>query len=532
MAREVTGARYAALGILDDRREQLERFLTTGIDRETQAIIGDLPRGHGVLGALIRDPQPLRLTDVGAHPRSYGFPIGHPPMRSFLGVPVLVDGEAWGNLYLTEKQGGPFDEQDEEAILLLAGWAGDAVRNARLHRDVRARRDELERAVSGLEATIEIARALGGETDLDRILELIVKRGRALASARGMVLALTAGRELVVTTIAGEVPASVAGFRFPLKDSVGGDVLRTGRAERLADARGRLRTFLAEQVQAGSELMVPLRFRDRPLGVLAAFDRLEDGPEFSAEDERLSLGFAASAATAVATAQSMAGETLRRRLQASEAERRRWARELHDATLQDLGGLAILLSSARRSEDPERLAAAVDEAVEQLAGATADLRALITDLRPAALDELGIEAALDALADRVGSQAGLDVRLAVELAGRHSSELESTVYRLVQEALTNVVKHARAQSAQVAVLERDGWIEVSVVDDGQGFTPGGRYEGFGLLGMAERSQLAGGTLDVTSAPGEGTAVRARLASARPPGDEPAAVVVGLGRPHG
>ena len=127
VAREVTGARYAALGILDDRRERLERFLTVGIDAETQASIGDLPRGHGVLGVLIEDPRPLRLSDVGAHPRSYGFPLGHPPMRSFLGVPILIDGEAWGNLYLTEKQGGPFDDQDEEAVVVLADWAAVAV---------------------------------------------------------------------------------------------------------------------------------------------------------------------------------------------------------------------------------------------------------------------------------------------------------------------------------------------------------------------------------------------------------------------
>src|SRR5215203_1493302 len=123
VAQELTDARYAAIGVLDDRREQLERFLTRGIDEETHRAIGDLPRGRGILGVLISDPRPLRLTDVGRHPASYGFPIDHPPMRSFLGVPILVRGEAWGNLYLTEKEGGPFDEADEEAIVVLARWA-------------------------------------------------------------------------------------------------------------------------------------------------------------------------------------------------------------------------------------------------------------------------------------------------------------------------------------------------------------------------------------------------------------------------
>ena len=187
---ELTGARYAAIGILTADRMSLERFVTRGIDAETQREIGDLPRGRGVLGVLIDDPRPLRLADVGQHAKSYGFPIGHPPMKSFLGVPLVIRGEAWGNLYLTEKVEGEFDEADEEVILALAGWAATAIENARLHRSERARRDALERAVRGLEATTEIARAVGGETRLDRVLELIVKRGRALVEARGMVIML------------------------------------------------------------------------------------------------------------------------------------------------------------------------------------------------------------------------------------------------------------------------------------------------------------------------------------------------------
>ena len=160
---------------------------------------------------LISDPRPLRLPDVGDHPRSYGFPLGHPPMRSFLGVPILIRGQAYGNLYLTEKAGGDFDEADEEALVVLADWAAIAIENARLYRGVAARRDELERAVSALETTSSIARAVGGETDLERILELLVKRGRALVDARAMLVALREGDELVVQAAAGEVPADVVG---------------------------------------------------------------------------------------------------------------------------------------------------------------------------------------------------------------------------------------------------------------------------------------------------------------------------------
>ena len=158
-ARDLTGARYAALGVLDGERRGLERFLTSGIDQPTQRAIGDLPHGRGILGVLITDPKPLRLSDVGAHPASYGFPIDHPPMQSFLGVPVLVRGEAWGNLYLTEKADGEFDEADEAAIVMLARWAATAIHNARLYRNERAQRDELERAVRALETTSAITRA-------------------------------------------------------------------------------------------------------------------------------------------------------------------------------------------------------------------------------------------------------------------------------------------------------------------------------------------------------------------------------------
>ncbi|MBV9414835.1 MAG: GAF domain-containing protein, partial [Solirubrobacterales bacterium] len=152
-ARQITGARYAALGVLDETREELERFLALGIDSDTRRAIGDLPRGRGVLGVLIHDPRPLRLADVGEHPQSYGFPPGHPEMRTFLGVPIVVRGKGWGNLYLAEKAGGDeFTEQDEEAAVILAQWAATAIDNARLYESSERRRRQLERAVRSLEA--------------------------------------------------------------------------------------------------------------------------------------------------------------------------------------------------------------------------------------------------------------------------------------------------------------------------------------------------------------------------------------------
>jgi signal transduction histidine kinase len=520
-ARELTGAHYAALGVLDAERRELERFLTSGIDEEIHAAIGELPRGRGVLGVLISDPRPLRLEDVGAHPRSYGFPVGHPPMRSFLGVPVMIDGVAWGNLYLTEKQGGPFDQDDEDAACLLAEWAGVAIHNARRFTGMSERRADLEIAVRRFEASMEIAQALGGETSLDRILELIVKRGRALVGAGKMVLALVDGADLEVNTVAGEVSPAIVGLRFPVEGSIAGYVVRSGRAQRLENVAGRVRAVLAERVEARTGLNVPLAFRGRTLGVLAAYDPIEGESEFSADDERLLSSFAASAAAAVGTAQAMQGQTLRRALEASETERRRWARELHDATLQELGALRILLSSARRSDDPERLRAAVDDAVEQLGTAVTDLRAIITDLRPAALDELGLEPALRALVDRMQAQTGFAIHVDIEPAfengaepARLTPELEATTYRVAQEALGNAIKHAKAGNIGLTLVERGSSLELRVTDDGAGFEPSGHHEGFGLLGMAERAELAGGTLDIDSRPGEGTTVHATLPIAR------------------
>jgi len=178
VACDLTGARYAALGVLDEDRQELKRFITHGIDEEARRAIGNLPRGRGVLGLLIEQPRALHLSNVGHHPRSYGFPPGHPPMATFLGVPVMIRGHAWGNLYLTEKAGGEFDEADEQSAAILAEWTAIAVDNAHLYRSVQGRRDEMERAVHRLEATTEISRAVGGETDLERILEIVVKRGR------------------------------------------------------------------------------------------------------------------------------------------------------------------------------------------------------------------------------------------------------------------------------------------------------------------------------------------------------------------
>jgi signal transduction histidine kinase len=515
VARELTGAQFAALGVLDDQREELADFITVGIDPHTRALIGDLPRGRGVLGLLISNPEPLRLADVGEHVHSYGFPPGHPRMSSFLGVPILIRGEAWGNLYLTGKRGGEFDEADEESAVVLAAWAAIAVENARLYRETDQRRAELERSVRALEATSEIARAVGGETRLDHVLELIAKRSRALVEAAGVAILLLDGDEFVVAATAGRVPRAIVGTRISVSGSIAGRVVSASRPERVSDVSNSLRFALAELgVIARSALFVPLLFRGTSLGVIEAFDR-EQGPDFRVEDERLLLAAAASAATAVATAQSVEREKLRRALRAAEEERRRWARELHDETLQGLGGLRVLLSSARRGNDPETLRDAVESAVEQLAEEISNLRALITELRPAALDELGLGAALEALLERARTAHGLEISAAIELepraadGSRFDPDVETAVYRVVQEAITNAAQHARAERLTVEVVDQGGELSITVSDDGIGFDPDSPADGYGLPGMRERMTLLGGQLEISSS-SEGTTIKASV----------------------
>ena len=513
-AREITGARYAALGVLDRERRELERFVTRGIDAGTHRAIGDLPRGRGILGVLIDVSEPLRIPAVGEHPKSYGFPPGHPPLSSFLGVPVVVRGQVWGNLYLTEKAGAEqFDAVDEESVVILAAWAAIAIENARLYEAASSRRDELEQSSRRLEAARAIAVAVGAEMELENVLELIAKRGRALVEARSLVILLREGDDLVVTANAG-VTQRVVGARVPIAGSTTGQVLETGTVQRIADVSTHLRISVAKLgvADARTALLAPLVYRGRGLGVLAAFDRGADAQGFSEDDETTLRAFAASGATAVARAQTVQHERQRHSHDAAEAERRRWARELHDETLQGLGGLRVILSSALRRVEDGEVSELLREGVGQVEREIENLRAIITELRPAALDELGLVPAIEALVNRVSTVEGLSIVSDLSLPGegrRLSEELETTIYRLVQESLTNIAKHARADHARVRVWPDGARIAIEVTDDGLGFDAGVVTTGFGLAGMRERVELSGGQLSITPGP-LGTTVRALL----------------------
>ncbi|HEY3552811.1 MAG TPA: GAF domain-containing protein, partial [Solirubrobacterales bacterium] len=263
-ARELTGARYAALGVLDPERRELERFINVGIEEETRREIGNLPRGRGVLGELIREPKPLRMRDVERHPHAYGFPPGHPPMHSFLGVPIAVRGETYGNLYMTEKQGADdFDDRDEEAAVTLASWAGIAIENARLYTTLSEREAEVEQALRRAETSVDIARTVGGETDVERVLDLIVKRARALVEAKALLVLLHRGDSLFVAAHAGEVSPEAESLEVPIEDTVFGGALQERVSHRLDRNTPPSRARLRERLGAETALVVPMLFRGR-----------------------------------------------------------------------------------------------------------------------------------------------------------------------------------------------------------------------------------------------------------------------------
>jgi signal transduction histidine kinase len=367
---------------------------------------------------------------------------------------------------------------------------------------------QLARSVEQLEAFAEIARAVGGETDLERILSLILEHGREIVAARRLVAFFPEGHELTAVTSAAERRHYRA--RLPIEGSLAGEVLltRTPRRVSASDHRGELEQL---DPQASAAILVPLVFRGETLGVLAGIDGT-DGRAFAAEDEQLLMSVAASAATAVATARSVAAARLRLSVEAADQARARWARELHDETLQGLTGVRMVLSAGRARDDLDSLRRAADTADAHLGEETRKLRDLIAELRPAALDDLGLGPAIESLAKRQAGRGEFAVEVALDLDAerRLPRDTETAIYRIVQEALSNAVKHSHAERVCLRVKRTSDGVEVLVQDDGRGFHPTAAHEGFGLTGMRERAVLAGGRLSVSSKDGGPTSVTAVL----------------------
>ena len=501
-AAALTGARYAALGVIDRTGTALERFITTGVDEQTRAAIGDLPRGRGILGVLIREAKTLRLRDLQEDARSVGFPPHHPEMHSFLGVPILLRGVAYGNLYLTQKEAGEeFSEEDEELVTLLAAQAAVAVENARLYEASTAWSRQLE-------SLNEIGNALVGELDLKRLLDLVARRLRELVGARLVAIALPAGEhELRVEAATGEGAAEALGARVPWAASKAGAVLERKRSERIDSMLEDPETDQgsARLLRATTGLFVPLVAREEAIGVMIVHDKLGPDLRFSDADLRLAEQFGARAAIAVDLSHRVARDSLRRVVTGQELERQRLARELHDETGQALTSILLGLKAVEEARAPDEMRSAARALRELVVATLQDVRRLAVELRPKALDDFGLVAALERLGNSFSEATGIGVQLEASLGDeRLPAEVETTLYRIVQEALTNIVKHARARNVSILLVRRGGSVTAVVEDDGEGFEPGAvGAEGLGLLGMRERVSLIDGRLTVESTPGAG-----------------------------
>jgi len=500
-AAQLVDSEYAALGVLgagSDRR--LQAFVTHGISGEQRARIGDPPLGHGILGLLIDRPEPLRLHDIAEHPASFGFPAEHPPMRSFLGVPIRIRDKVFGNLYLTEKRGGgDFTEQDEAIVVALGAAAGVVIENARLYAEGIRREQWLEATA---EITAEITASLLGPVTRDEALQTVADRAREIARADVGCVALRSGEDLevqIVSVAPGLVRPNVEVF---LKTSLAGMVVSTGEPLVVEDVRrdSRVEAPGPDWPAVGPAILVPLSTADGVEGVLTLGWTPENAAGFHDVDVELPQRFAEQAALALQVERARHDKE---RLAVFE-DRDRIGRDLHDLVIQRLFAIGLSLeNTVRRVEKPDvaqRVAAAVDDidstikdirrSIFALSAAheSPDLRRTVNEIVERAAEALGFSPTLRILGP---VNAGIDDRVAPELLA------------VLGESLSNVVRHAEAGRVDV-MLQIGDTLTLTVADDGKGIATGGRRSG--LQNMQERAEHLGGCCKVESAPGSGTTV--------------------------
>lgn len=494
-AADLVDARYGALGVLDPGGG-LSRFLHVGIDERTRAAMGSLPEGKGLLGQLIVDPRPLRLADLGAHESSVGFPPGHPPMRSFLGVPVRVRDSVYGNLYLTEKAGGgEFTPADEAVVQALAAAAGIAVQNADLFEQSRLRQHWLE-------ASAEIrSELLSGATD-DDALNLIAQRALELAGADATMIVLgpePGSGDFILRGRCGPAgAAATVGHRVAGDDPLLREVL-DGRAAVLASTSGGLLDAPGAPAGYGPTVAVPLRSQDEVTGVLVASRRAGATP-FHPGEVPLLTSFAEQATLAM----ELAAKNRAVRQLDVLADRDRIARDLHDHVIQRLFATGMQLQGTmRRTTDPgvrDRLS----HVVEELDTTVREIRTAIFDLHTTGEGQAGgwsrrlLDTAAEAAA---GSGLSPSVRISGPLDTLVTPAIGTHAVAVVREAVSNVVRHAGASTVTVTV-EAGQELRVEVVDDGTGIGPDAARSG--LRNLQERARECGGRFAVTAAPGRGT----------------------------
>jgi signal transduction histidine kinase len=502
VAAALVSARYAALGVLDRTGAHLERLLTTGIDEPTRALIGDLPSDHGVLRVLLREARPVRVADVTKEQHFFGFPPAHPQMRSFLGVPIFVRGVVYGDLYLADKNVGEFTEEDEEIVTLLAAQTGITIEKVQIH-------EGAVHWIRQLEALDELTRSVLEERDVSRLLELVARRLRELIGARRVLISLPASSgRLRVVVADGDGVAGLVGYDVP-SESKQARVFARGNSERIDSllADPEMDQVLAGRVSGVTALLIPLIFHDRAIGIMSAYNKDGPDPRFTDDDLRLAEAFGTRASLAIHLSERVARETMDTILEAQEAERSRIARELHDETGAALTAILLGLAAIDEAATPPEARQASAALRKDASSALENVGRLAFALRPPALDAFGLAPALRDLSSVLEERGGPKVDLQIDLPAdkRLPAKLETAIFRITQEALTNVVKHADAETVRITFALGERSVLLAVEDDGRGFSPAlGGGGGFGLVGMRERVASVNGALDIESKRGAGT----------------------------
>lgn len=502
IASNLAGASYAALGVLDDRGEgpdgrSLRTFVTHGLPEHQKAEIGDLPTGHGILGLIIDRPEPLRLQDLHQHPASFGFPAGHPPMRSFLGVPIRIRDRVFGNLYLTEKRGAAdFTEQDERIVVALAAAAGVAIERARLSEETALR----ER---WLEATAEIARRLSGAAPRLDAMQILADRARVLARADvSWVVAGADPDELRLEALSGAAVDIDEVAELALVGVLAENVVTSGEADVIADLRSDARVGRSAEIPGwpdlGPGVVVPMAVGGQVSGVLALAWLPEHAAQAAVLTSDLPSAFAGQAALVLQASQS----NVDRQRQALLEDRVRIGRDLHDLVIQRLFALGLGLQGAARATDVPELAQRIEAAVDDLDTTIREIRQSIFALATADQAREDIQSEVMRMVDRAACTLKFRPTLRFEGPVRTciSAEVTPELLAVLGEALSNAARHANASSVLV-VLRAAESITLTVRDDGRGMTEDVVARGFSM--MRRRAELLGGSCTITSAPGSG-----------------------------
>jgi signal transduction histidine kinase len=486
---QLVNARYGALGVIAPSGVGLQSFITVGIDEQTAAMIGNLPTGKGLLGALIEEPRVIRLALISDDPRSAGFPANHPPMRGFLGVPITVRDEVFGNLYLTEPASGEFTPDDEEVMLALAATAGVAIENARLF-------EQAEQRQRWLQASMEITTQLLS-VDGDEPLDLIARQAREIADADlvTVVLPMPDSDRLMVEVAAAREEVQLAGYQFPPENTLSGQAIATGRPVMIDDAAHQniIPIHLLTALPVGPVMAVPMSTSNGVRGALVV-GRAIDGRPFDADDLDMAMTFANHAAVSLELADARTSE---QRIVILE-DRDRIARDLHDHVIQRLfaAGLSLdgLLGSVPAPAS-NRISAVVDEIDETIRQIRTSIFELRGHLGPATGS---VRNQLLAVISEVRPL--LHAEPQVDFVGPIDSVVpEPTVEDLLavlRESLSNVARHAHADKVHVRLSASSTETHLEVTDDGVGFSQATRRSG--LANLRARAELRGGSLTIDS----------------------------------